>query len=59
MKSTKKTYIVTGGSSGIGYHLVKRLREANKVVALARSAEQIDLVDNATVFGITDLAQRH
>jgi len=52
MKSTKKTYIVTGGSSGIGYHLVKRLREANRVVALARSAEQIDLVDNAAVFGI-------
>jgi short-subunit dehydrogenase involved in D-alanine esterification of teichoic acids len=49
MKSTKKTHIVIGGSSGIGYYLVKRLREANRVVALARSAEQIDLVDNAAV----------
>src|SRR5437870_6454929 len=52
MNSTKKTYIVTGGSSGIGYHLVKRLREASRVVALARSAEQTDLVDNSVVFGI-------
>jgi NAD(P)-dependent dehydrogenase (short-subunit alcohol dehydrogenase family) len=52
MNSTKKMYIVTGGSSGIGYHLVKRLREASRVVALARSAEQTDLVDNSVVFGI-------
>jgi NAD(P)-dependent dehydrogenase (short-subunit alcohol dehydrogenase family) len=31
---------------------VKRLREASRVVALARSAEQTDLVDNSVVFGI-------
>lgn len=52
LKSTNKTYIVTGGSSGIGYHLVKRLGEVSRVIILARSAEQTDLVDNAVVFGI-------
>ncbi len=57
MNSPQKTYIVTGGSSGIGYHLVKRLREVSRVVALARSAEQTDLVDNDVVFGInTDVS---
>ena len=52
MKSTKKNYIVTGGSSGIGYHLVKRLGVVSRVIILARSAEQTDLVDNADVFGV-------
>jgi 3-oxoacyl-[acyl-carrier protein] reductase len=52
MNSTKKTYIVTGGSSGIGYHLVKRLGEVSRVIILARSAEQTDLVNNSGVFGI-------
>ena len=52
MKSTKKNYIVTGGSSGIGYHLVKRLGAVSRVIILARSAEQTDLVDNADVFGV-------
>jgi 3-oxoacyl-[acyl-carrier protein] reductase len=52
MKSTNKTYIVTGGSSGIGYHLVKKLGEVGRVILLARSAEQTDLVDNSVVFGI-------
>ena len=52
MKDSKRTYIVTGGSSGIGYHLVKRLGEVSRVIILARSAEQTDLVDNAVVFGI-------
>ncbi len=52
MNSTKKTYIVSGGSSGIGYHLVKRLGEVSRVIILARSAEQTDLVNNSGVFGI-------
>jgi NAD(P)-dependent dehydrogenase (short-subunit alcohol dehydrogenase family) len=57
MKDIKKTYIVTGGSSGIGYHLVKRLGEVSRVIILARSAEQTDLVDNSVVFGInTDVS---
>ncbi len=57
MNSTKKTYIVTGGSSGIGYHLVKRLGEVSRVIILARSAEQTDLVDNSGVLGInTDVS---
>jgi NAD(P)-dependent dehydrogenase (short-subunit alcohol dehydrogenase family) len=52
----KKIYIVTGGSSGMGYQVAKKLCTENIVIILARSAESADIVDNFSVFGInTDI----
>lgn len=48
----KKTYILTGGSSGIGYELSKKLSQDSNIVILSRQAENIDLINNSTVFGI-------
>lgn len=46
MDVINKTILITGGTSGIGFALVKQLSKNNRVLILARSAEKM-----ATLFG--------
>jgi uncharacterized oxidoreductase len=39
MKLDGKTILVTGGSSGIGYELARRLADRNQVVIIGRTTE--------------------
>ena len=52
----QKVYVITGGSSGMGYQLARELSQEHKVIILSRNAESIDIVDGSNVFGInTDI----
>ena len=41
-----KTIVITGGTSGIGYQLVKQLSRNNTVIVIARSSERLSLLAN-------------
>lgn len=54
----KKIYVVTGGSSGIGFELVKLLSQENKVYVLSREAESIKNLNKGNVICInTDIKE--
>lgn len=42
MKLNKKRIVITGGTSGIGYEMVKYLHPANEIIVIARSANKLD-----------------
>lgn len=42
MKLNKKRIVITGGTSGIGYEMVKYLHPENEIVVISRSANKLD-----------------
>ncbi len=42
MKLNNKRILITGGTSGIGYELVKHLHEQNQVIVIARHVHKLD-----------------
>ena len=42
MQLKNKTVVVTGGTSGIGYHMVQQLYQDNKVLVIARPSLRLD-----------------
>lgn len=41
MHITNKTIVITGGTSGIGYQLVRQLYDKNSLIVISRSAEKL------------------
>jgi len=41
MQLTQKRLVITGGTSGIGYELVKQLHSDNEIIIIARNAEKL------------------
>lgn len=41
MKLTDKTIVITGGTSGIGYQLVKILSQHNRLLVIARPSDRL------------------
>ncbi len=41
MKLHQKTIVITGGTSGIGYEIVRQLHESNTLIVIARNAEKL------------------
>ena len=42
MKLKSKRIVITGGTSGVGYHLVKQLQLDNQVIVLARDQDKLE-----------------
>jgi uncharacterized oxidoreductase len=45
MKITKKRIVITGGTSGIGYEMVKLLHSENEVIVIARNAMKLNKLE--------------
>ena len=42
MKLKNKTIVITGGTSGIGYEMVRMLAQDNHVIVIARPGERLE-----------------
>ncbi len=42
MKLANKSIVITGGTSGIGYEMVKQLHPQNNIIVIARNADKLD-----------------
>ncbi|NOU49937.1 SDR family NAD(P)-dependent oxidoreductase [Pseudoalteromonas sp. JBTF-M23] len=42
MQLVKKNIVITGGTSGIGYQMVKLLHSSNQVIVIARQSDRLD-----------------
>lgn len=42
MKLNKKRFVITGGTSGIGYEMVKYLQSNNEIIVISRSANKLE-----------------
>lgn len=45
MNLNKKRIVITGGTSGIGYEMVKYLHPDNEIIVISRSANKLDKLD--------------
>ena len=47
MKLHKKRIVITGGTSGIGYEMVKYLHPDNEIIVISRSVEKLNELSQA------------
>ena len=47
MKLTKKRIVITGGTSGIGYEMVKQLHHDNEIIVISRSTDKLNELSQA------------
>ena len=47
MKLTNKRIVITGGTSGIGYEMVKQLHHDNEIIVISRSADKLKELSQA------------
>lgn len=60
MRIENKTIVLTGGTSGIGYELVKQLHSNNEILVIGRDQEKLDELQkqfNSIKYSLVDLSE--